>query len=486
MKFKFKSMIVAASLIALSACGSDDDATTSTIGADLAASPAGSSPPAGSAGTPVTPSNAVDVAKSQPNLSILVEAVVAAGLTDTIANGGPFTVLAPTNDAFVALLDELGVTKDALFADTALLTEVLTYHVVSGTVKKGDVQPGKAVEPLSGDVFSINASADGALTVADGRGRTANIIATDVMADNAVIHVIDRVILPADKTVVEQAQANADFSILVEAVVAAGLVDTLSGAGPFTVFAPTNQAFVDLLAELGVSKEGLLGNTELLTQVLTYHVLPARVLKAEVPLNTGIATVQGGSLQVDSALAITDERGRQSRIVSTDVLATNGVVHAIDKVILPAAIQMPAPEPAPAMQTIVDLATADPQFSVLVEAVVAAGLVDTLSGPGPFTVFAPTNEAFAALLHELHLSKEALLADQALLTQVLTYHVLGGKILKADVPLDTPIATVQGGAFTIDSGFRVTDARHRQSNIVATDIAADNGVIHVIDRVLLP
>jgi uncharacterized surface protein with fasciclin (FAS1) repeats len=140
-------------------------------------------------------------------------------------------------------------------------------------------------------------------------------------------------------------------------------------------------------------------------------------------------------------------------------------------------------EPAP---NIVETLQVNPQFSILVEAVVAADLVDALSVDGPLTVFAPTNAAFADLLGELGVTKEALLASQPLLTQVLTYHVLNGRVLQAGVPIGAPITTLQGGAFTVDSDLRITDARGRLSNIVDTDVITSNGVIHVIDKVLLP
>ena len=126
-----------------------------------------------------------------------------------------------------------------------------------------------------------------------------------------------------------------EYSLLVEAVQAAGLVDTLKGRGPFTVFAPTNAAFTAALSELGVSKEDLFANTELLTQILTYHVVPARVLKAEVPLNTNITTVEGATFQVNSSLQIVDVANRLPNIGPTDVLTSNGVIHVIDRVILP-------------------------------------------------------------------------------------------------------------------------------------------------------
>ena len=276
--------------------------------------------------------NIVEVAQNNPELSILVEAVVAAGLVPTLSTG-TLTVFAPTNAAFAALLGELGITKDALLANKPLLTAVLTYHVLGSKVARADVPLGKAITPVSGGFFKIESS--NGLKITDGRNRVTNITATDIYATNGVVHLVDRVLLPADKDIVATASALPDFSILVEAVVAAGLVGTLQGPGPFTVFAPTNAAFASLLAELGVTKQALLADKALLTSVLTYHVVPARVLKAEVPVNTAITTVQGQSFTVNASLVITDQKQRKSNIVATDVFTSNGVIHAVDTVLLP-------------------------------------------------------------------------------------------------------------------------------------------------------
>jgi uncharacterized surface protein with fasciclin (FAS1) repeats len=282
---------------------------------------------------------------------------------------------------------------------------------------------------------------------------------------------------PPPKNIVEVAQSDPRFSILVEAVVAAELVTALTGPGPLTVFAPTNDAFAALLTELQLTKAQLLADKPLLTAVLTYHVLPAKVPKASVPLGKAITTLQGGIFKVDavgSDLVITDGRNRKPKITATDLEASNGVIHVVDTVLLPAD------------KNIVQTAQALADFSILVEAVVAAGLVDALSGPGPLTVFAPTNDAFALLLTELELTKDQLLADTALLTQVLTYHVVNGRVLKADVPVGPAIPTLQGGTFTVDATLAITDQRARKSNITATDVLTSNGVIHVIDKVILP
>ena len=175
----------------------------------------------------------------------------------------------------------------------------------------------------------------GAVVITDGRNRTSKAVTPDVSASNGVVHIVDKVILLADKNIVQTAHSLPQFSILVKAVVAANLQGTLCGTGPFTVFAPTNTAFANLLTELGITKDAVLANTPLLTKVLIYHVVSGRFLKAEVPLNTAIRTVQGDTLTVVSNLAITNQRARTSSITATDVLTSNGVIHVIDSVILP-------------------------------------------------------------------------------------------------------------------------------------------------------
>jgi uncharacterized surface protein with fasciclin (FAS1) repeats len=281
------------------------------------------------------PKNIAETVQADPKLSVLLEAVTAADLAATLSGNGPYTVFAPTNDAFTALLAELGVTKAQLLADKALLTAVLKYHVLAAKVPRADVAPGKAITPLAGGIFKIDAAGN-ALIVTDGRNRTSNITAADLTASNGVIHVIDKVLLPPNQDIVQTAQALPDFSILAEAVIAADLQGALSAAGPLTVFAPTNAAFTALLTELGLDKDQLLADKALLTKVLTYHVVDGRVLKADVPIGAAITSLQGGTFTVDAMLAITDQRSRKASITATDVLATNGVIHVIDKVILPA------------------------------------------------------------------------------------------------------------------------------------------------------
>jgi uncharacterized surface protein with fasciclin (FAS1) repeats len=450
----FKGLLMASFLAGLAACGGGS----------------GSSP------------NLVDLARSDARFSVLAEAIAAADLSTTLSGPGPYTVFAPTDAAFTALLADLKLTKAQLLADKALLRAVLQYHVLAGEVPRAAVPLGRAITPVGGGFFKVD-SQGGALVVTDGRNRTASITETDLVATNGLLHVVDKVLLPADKNVVQTAQSAPAFSTLVEAVVAANLQGTLSGNGPFTVFAPTNAAFAAALTELGVSKAALFADTALLTKILTYHVVPSRVLKAEVPVGAAITTVEGQTFTVDASLAITDRLGRKAAITGTDVLTSNGVIHTIDKVILPSDVTLPG------QRTLVQQLQAMPQFSILVEAVVAAGLQDALSAAGPLTVFAPTNTAFAALLAELGVTKDQLLANKPLLTAVLQYHVLGSQVLSSQVPVGKAIAPLAGGIFKIDANagaLVVTDGRNRMSTIGFTDLRVKNGVIHSLDKVLLP
>jgi uncharacterized surface protein with fasciclin (FAS1) repeats len=292
-------------------------------------------------------------------------------------------------------------------------------------------------------------------------------------------------------SIVETAQSTPSLSTLVAAVQFASedgdLVDLLSSPGTLTVFAPTNDAFDALAVELtgiaGATGADLLtaANKPLLRSVLHYHVLASSVFSTEIPFGRGITSSQGGVFKIEAGAppTIIDGRNRVARIAATDIEASNGVVHVIDTVILPADKNI--------VETAQAFAAGDPaEFGILVEAVVAAELAAPLSGPGPFTVFAPTDAAFAALLTELGVTKEALLADKPLLTRVLSYHVVAGRVFEAEVPVGTPIGTVESGTFSINASLDITDARNRASNIVGTDVMASNGVIHVIDKVLLP
>jgi len=414
-----------------------------------------------------------EVAISQnPEFSTLVAALTAADLVDTLSGDGPFTVFAPTNAAF----DKL----PAGTVDTLLLPEnkddliaVLTYHVVPGKIMSTDLSDGQEAATVQGEEVTITI-ADGTVKVND-----ATVTTPDVEASNGVVHILDSVLLPpaADeptKNIVETAQSVDDLSTLVQAVIAADLVETLSGDGPFTVFAPTNEAFAALPEG---TLEDLLKpeNKDQLVKILTYHVVPGTVLSTDLT-ETDVPTLEGDTVKV----MVDPITINGATVVTPDVLATNGVVHVIDQVLLPD--DEPTDDtPAEPTQSIVEIASGDDRFSTLVAALQAADLVDALSGDGPFTVFAPTNDAFAALGSTVDDLLKPENKDQ--LQSVLLYHVLGGaEVLSTDLTDGQEAETLQGGKVLV----RLDPVRINSANVIDADILATNGVIHVLDAVLIP
>jgi transforming growth factor-beta-induced protein len=277
-------------------------------------------------------------------------------------------------------------------------------------------------------------------------------------------------IVEASNTIVDIAAGNPDFSTLVAAVSAAGLVDALSGEGPFTVFAPTNEAFAKL-PEGTLESLLLPENKQVLTDILLYHVVSGSVLAADVVNLSQAETLLGKNvnIKVDMGSVMINE----ANVVATDIIADNGVIHVIDSVIL-----IPAD-----LADIVDTAVADGRFTTLAAALGAAELIETLKGGGPFTVFAPTDDAFA-LLPEGTVESLLLPENKQQLIDILLYHVVAGKVMAEDVVTLTEAETVLGQNVSIkveDGKVFINDAE-----VIVTDIVTSNGVIHVIDTVLLP
>lgn len=277
------------------------------------------------------------------------------------------------------------------------------------------------------------------------------------------------------QNIVEIASGDPNFSVLVEAVVAAGLDDELSGPGPLTVFAPTNAAFTALLADLGVSKAELLAHPDL-ADVLLYHVLSGKVMSTDLIDDQQVTTLQGEKVVID--LTPTTPTVNDAEITAVDIEATNGVIHVIDKVLVPASFG--APE-----NNIVDIALSNPDFSILVAALQKANLVGALQGTGPFTVFAPTNAAFTALLTQLGITAEELLA-QPDLGKVLLHHVVAGKVMSTDLTNGMEAMTLNNDKLTFTLDTDPPSASVNGAAITAVDIEASNGVIHVISSVMVP
>lgn len=267
--------------------------------------------------------------------------------------------------------------------------------------------------------------------------------------------------------IVDTAVENGSFETLVAAVKAAGLVDTLKGDGPFTVFAPTDEAFAKL-PDGTLEKLLQPENKKRLTEILTYHVVPGKVPARQVVGLSGATTVNGQRIDISTGQGVKVDG---ANVVATDVQCSNGIIHVIDSVILPATDAIPA------------VAEQAGQFNTLLAAAKAAGLVDALGGDGPLTVFAPTDEAFAKLPEG---TVESLLKpeNKQKLADILKYHVVSGRIYSDDALKAKQAETLQGSSVAITA--KQGTARVNEAKLLKTDIDASNGVIHVIDSVLLP
>jgi transforming growth factor-beta-induced protein len=401
------------------------------------------------------PMDIVDTAVADGRFTTLVAAVQAADLVDALKGEGPLTVFAPTDDAFAALPEG---TLDSLLADIPTLTDILLYHVVEGKVMAADVLELSQAQTLQGQYIDIRVE-DGKVYIDN-----AEVLITDIETSNGVIHVIDAVILPETRDIVDIAVEDGRFGTLVAAVQAAGLVDALKGEGPLTVFAPTDDAFAALPEG---TVEALLEDIPTLSSILLYHVLEGKYMAADVLGMSQAMTLQGQyvSFSTDMGKVMVDN----AEIILTDIEASNGVIHVIDAVILPET------------RDIVDIAVEDGRFQTLVAAVQAAGLVEALKAEGPLTVFAPTDDAFAALPEG---TVEALLDDIPTLTNILLYHVVEGKVMAADLVEMSEAETLldESLSIVVEDGKVMIDG----AQVIITDIEASNGVIHVIDAVMIP
>lgn len=438
-----------------------------------------------------TPGTIVDVAAGNADFSILVAAVTKAGLASALADTTKqYTVFAPTNAAFTALLSDLGITNGLDGLTAAQLAPILKYHVLATKVESAAAATAAGssakVDSLGG---KVQLSLSGTTIKLDG---IASVTAADVQASNGVIHVIDRVILPS---IADMATTTPDLASLVAAAALAdtatpspGLVAALDNDafGPVTVFAPTNDAFTALVTALKGSDNGATTGISALTSfrpdqvipVLNYHVVSSKVLSGQVPAAGPVTTLGGIAAATRGSGGVTIDG---AQVVIADLLASNGVVHVIDQVILP---------------SITDVVTTDARLSGLKGIVVAADsdmatspkVSAALDGTANFTLFAPTNTAIAAL-------GAGAPSGQAL-TNVLLYHAVPGAPVFAATalgltsPLTAPTA-LTGKSLVVNAegtpkGVTVADSTATKGNVVETNLFTSNGVIHVVDKVLIP
>ncbi|WP_084474180.1 fasciclin domain-containing protein [Deinococcus pimensis] len=413
---------------------SDSRARTSVLVAVTSALLIGGAASAlGGGGAPVTSAtpapaancrSIADLVASDPNFSTLGTALNAAGLTNTFRGAGPFTVFAPTNAAFAKLP---AGTLTALVNNKAALTSVLQYHVVRGRVTAAQAARLDSATTLGGELLTI--SRPGTMLMVN----DATVTRADVTACNGIVHVIDTVLVPP----------NVD-------------VTTLTGAAPAATTQSSTTSTTSTASSTTTAQTGTPG--------ITAAQIPARPITPATSTTTTQSTTGTTSGAASGTTTTTDtQAGAGTTGTATGTAATTTTTATTSTT------------------TIAQIVATDPRFSTLLAALNAAGLVETLNGAGPFTVFAPTNDAFAKIPAA---DLQALLADKAALTRVLTYHVVAGAQTAAQVTASPTLTTVAGPtvAVTVDG----STVKVGGATVTQADVTASNGVIHVIDTVLMP
>jgi transforming growth factor-beta-induced protein len=408
-----------------------------------------------------------DIVEASEVHNTLETALLEAGLDGALSNPeDALTLFAPTDAAFEALPD--GLLADLLADPSGLLTDILLYHVVGSVALSTDLADGQMITTLLGEDVTVTINGDGVFI------NDAQVIIADILASNGVVHVIDAVLVPAEEelpTIFDIVEASEVHNTLETALLEAGLDGALSNPeDALTLFAPTDAAFEALPA--GVLADLLADPSGLLTDILLYHVVGSVALSTDLADGQMITTLLGEDVTVTingDGVFIND-----AQVIIADLLASNGVVHVIDAVLVPAEEELP---------TIFDIVEASEVHNTLETALLEAGLDGALSNPeDALTLFAPTDEAFEALPDGLLAD---LLADPSgLLTDILLYHVVGSVALSTDLADGQMITTLLGEDVTVTingDGVFINDAQ-----VIIADLLASNGVVHVIDAVLLP
>ncbi|MEM1430831.1 MAG: fasciclin domain-containing protein [Pseudomonadota bacterium] len=503
----------------------------------------------GNEAPPPAPENIVDIAAGSDDFNLLVRALDTAGLVETVRDLDDITVFAPTDAAFAALAADLGYTgdptdEDAVFGAIVdaltdlgggdpipVLTNVLLYHVSAGAKSQAQIESASSVATLLEG--ATIAPQDGKLVDAEPDLADPTIAAADIGASNGTIQAIDKVLLPVDipgnsapplDNIVDIAAGSDDFNLLVRALDTAGLVETVRDLDDVTVFAPTDAAFAALAADFGYAgdptdEDAVFGAivdalTELgegdplpvLTNVLLYHVSGGAKSAAEIDAAGSISTLlEGATFTADGgALVDAEPDFADPTIAIEDIPASNGTIQAIDRVLVPLDIE--------GNTTITDIVAGSggafdsngDDFDLLLNAVQAADLAATLDDPNAaLTVFAPNDAAFLALAQTLGYAGEdegeafGFIVDSlaalsggdpiGLLTSILTYHVSPG-VQNADALLGSDtISTLFGADLTVDGTSLIdADPDLPDPTIIDTDIGAANGIVHVLDGVLIP
>lgn len=465
--------------------------------------------------------NITELATDINVLSDLVDAldIIDADVTELLSNeNGLQTIFAPTNDAFTAFFNELeGFETLSDFdeeEEIALLTEIIKYHIISSTtLYSSDLSNEQELTTLQGEAIIV--IIDGEVHLQDKTSDLGVIVNADNEASNGVVHLIDKILLSQavldilypKPSIIELVVETEELSLFAQAIQTAGIEDDLNADGPFTVFAPTDAAIEELLVLLGDQFNGFEDfdnfiEIELLKRILLFHVIEGNFTSSELVAGEVSTLFSDNSITIiasEDSFVIDDATNVNANIITTDKLASNGTVHIIDKILIPEEalefLEIDDIPDLPANSTIKELVETTEEFSFLREALSLTGLLDTLGEDGPFTVFAPDNDTLVGLFGLLGSQFSSLQdfvteEDISLLRDILAYHILGEQLNSADLASKDSLNTLSGSntieVVNSEETSVLSDALVANVNFILTDIPAENGIIHTVDRILIP
>lgn len=419
--------------VALTACGDNDNGSTTPDDSDLTIS---------------------ERIQSEDDYSTLAGIISDLGLEGDLS-GGELTLFAPTNDAFndlpEGLLDELSDEQ---------LRSIITYHVAEGELQSADLDSSQDVTMLQGERTLVQSDESG-VTV----NGSATVVEADLQATNGVIHGINEVLLPEEfrePSLIEVARDAGEFDTLLALIEDLGLTTTFQFTGPYTAFAPQNGAFNELYETVNPDE---LSN-EQLENIVLYHVV-----EGEYP-SDALETEQTVPSLAEEDLYITTNGGviinGSATVQAADINASNGIIHVVDQVLRPNEFS-----------NVAEIASKNYNLTTLVDLLEQYNLTETLSDEGPYTVFAPTNQAFEDAQDVI-----ATLSDEQI-EEVLLYHVVAAEALAGDLEDGQTLETAQGEEITVSiSGETVT--LNGSVTVETADLDGTNGVVHIVDGVLVP
>ena len=468
--------------------------------------------------------NVVELIATTEELSLLEEAVLLTDLTEDLSEEGPFTIFAPTNAAIEALFDQLGEGFNSFedfdnFLEIQILKRILEYHIVPQNLASEALSEITLNTLLEGESFDI-VLVDGTFQIDDASELNAEFINVDNRATNGLVHIIDKILIsqevqdflegldvpPVPATIADLVTANEDLELLEEALRVTGLLDTLSEDGPFTVFAPSNTNFLQLLAIVGITENenipfdfDQLDNQQidLLRDVLLFHVLGESRSFASFMADETLVTLAGDNtlevIERSQEVNLVDATGLAVGFDFTDIMASNGVIHVVDRVMVPESLFISLLEEAG--DAFVDLLEELPDHSIGLTALYLFrdNLGEFLNGTAPFTFFLPSNNAFLELFGQIDGIDSLLdfdtLEELIVLTTILTYHIVPDtRLASTDFQDGGMIETLQGESLTIALGpqIQILDKTTIPALVTQADTNILNGLVHGIDKVLLP